>query len=122
MPGTGRKGQDARRLIAGAAVLFLLTAGVFLPALKAGYIWDDDTFLTENPLILRDDGLRGFWFSTEPPDYFPLTSTMLWIEWRLWRGSPAGFHAVNILLHALSAVFLWFVLRRLKVPGAWAGA
>ncbi len=122
MPGTRRKGQDARRLFAGAAVLFLLTAAVFLPALKAGYIWDDDTFLTENPLILRDDGLRGFWFSTEPPDYFPLTSTMLWIEWRLWRGSPAGFHAVNILLHAASAVFLWFVLRRLKVPGAWAGA
>ena len=26
-----------------------------------------------------------FWFSTEPGDFYPLTYTVLWFEWRLWN-------------------------------------
>ncbi|HZL99467.1 MAG TPA: O-GlcNAc transferase, partial [Planctomycetota bacterium] len=102
--------------------LFLLTLAAYAPAARCGYVFDDDVFLTDNPLIHAADGLRGFWFSTAPSDYFPLTSTTLWLEWRLWGADPAGYHVVNVLLHAAGSVLLWRVLLRLRVPGAWIGA
>jgi tetratricopeptide (TPR) repeat protein len=101
-----------------AGLICMLALAAYLPAMTAGYVWDDDTFLYENPWIHAGDGLARFWFTTEPYDYYPLTSSMLWVEWRLWGGQPWGFHLVNILLHAGSAVLVWKVLERLKVPGA----
>jgi tetratricopeptide (TPR) repeat protein len=109
----------AARLFLPAALIVGAVLLAYAPVLRAGFIWDDDKFLTENPLIHAPDGLYRFWFTTAPPDYFPLTSSMLWFEWRLWGPNATGYHLVNVLLHAASAVLLWRVLLRLKVPGAW---
>lgn len=111
----------ARSFVLGA-ILVALAVAVYLPLRDAGWIWDDDAFITMNPRIHAPDGLRRLWFTTESPDYFPLTSSMLWVEWRLFGGEPFGFHVVNVLLHAASAVFLWRALRFLGVPGAWFAA
>ena len=102
-----------------AALIVAAALLVYAPVFRAGFIWDDDKFLTDNRLIRAPDGLCRFWFTTATPDYFPLTSSMLWFEWRLWGLHAAGYHLVNVLLHAASAVLLWRVLLRLKVPGAW---
>lgn len=105
-----------------AALLLLLTFMVYVPALRGGFVWDDRYLLTENPLIQAQDGIRRFWLTTEPPEYLPLTNTLHWLEWRVSGGRPALHHGVNVLFHALSAVVLWQVLRRLAVPGAFATA
>jgi tetratricopeptide (TPR) repeat protein len=104
------------------ALLVCVTAAAYLPALRAGFIWDDDTFLTQNRLIRAADGLRRFWFTTQAPDYFPVTYSPLWVEWRLWGMHAAGYHAVNIGLAIAAALILWAVLSRLRVPGAWLAA
>jgi protein O-mannosyl-transferase len=103
-------------------LLVAVTIIAYLPVWRAGFIWDDDTFAWRNPLIQSPDGLFRLWFTTASQDYFPLTSTVLWVEWRLWGASPLGYHLVNVLLHAFSAVLLWRVLRRLRITGAGLAA
>ena len=105
--------------ISKAAAILLITLIVYIPAIGAGFIWDDDTYLTRNPLIEAGDGLHRFWFTTEATDYFPLMSSSLWLEWRLWGMNAMGYHVTNILLHALSSVFIWLILRKLRIRGAW---
>ena len=41
------------------------------------------------------------------------------MQHKLWGFAPAGFHAVNVLLHAANTLLLCQLMRRLKVPGAW---
>ena len=104
---------------AGVALLILLTVAAYLPVMQARFVWDDAALITNNPMIKANDGLYRFWFTTEPDDYWPLTSTAWWLEWRLWGANPTGYHLVNVLLHAVNAVLVWIILQRLKIPGAW---
>ena len=105
-----------------AILLAAIVVGVYYPSLHAGFIWDDDVFFTRNPLMAAPDALKKFWLSTAAPDYFPLVSTALWLQRKLWGLNPLGYHLVNIAFHALNGVLFWRVLVRLAVPGAWAAA
>jgi len=105
-----------------AALLVLVAFGLYAPSLGGGFLWDDDTFLTRNPLIHAADGLRRLWFTREAPDYFPLTSSMLWLEWRVFGEHALGYRVVNAGLHALGAVLVWRVFMRLGLRGAFGGA
>ena len=103
-------------------LLAAVTALAYLPALRGGFVWDDDTFLTQNRAIKAADGLYRFWFTTQAPDYWPVTYSPLWLEWRLWGMHALGYHAVNLALHIADSLLLWGVLRRLKIPGAYVAA
>ena len=111
-----------RRVILLATLIFVVTVAAYLPAMRAGLLWDDHQLLIELPLMNAGDGLTRIWLSREAPDYWPLTYTMFWFEQRIWGAHPEPYHVANILLHAASAVVLWRVLRRLKVPGAFLAA
>jgi len=104
--------------------LFLVIATLIAygPALPAGFVCDDTVNITENPLLTARDGLRQIWSLDSPMPYFPLTYTTFYAEYRVWGLNPAGYHLVNILLHAANALLLWRVLTLLRVPGAWLAA
>ncbi|MGD1032034.1 MAG: tetratricopeptide repeat protein [Opitutaceae bacterium] len=105
------------------ASLLIATVIVYLPSLRAGFIMDDNAMLTDNPLIAAADGIRRFWYTAQPTNFFgPVTASSLWIEWRLWGLNPAGYHATNLALHCAEVLLLWGILRRLRVPGAWLAA
>ena len=105
------------------ALIVLLVVLAYLPALHGGFIWDDDFYVTNNPLLTAPDGLGRIWFSTDSPSqYFPLTYTVFRFEHSLWGLNPTGYHSVNILLHAINALLVWLLLKRLSVPGAWLAA
>ena len=112
----------ARREALAALALAALAVGCYLPALSAGFVWDDRIFA--RALAVRDwDGLWRIWFSpSEIEDeghYWPLVYTSFWLEHKLWGFAPAGYHAVNVLLHAANTVLVLRLAGRLAVPGAW---
>jgi tetratricopeptide (TPR) repeat protein len=110
--------RAARQFLPAALIVAAALLG-YAPVFRAGFVWDDNNFLAANRLIRASNGLYRIWFTRAPSDYFPLTSSLFWLEWRLWGRNATGYHAVNLLLHAASAVLLWRVLLRLEVPGAW---
>jgi tetratricopeptide (TPR) repeat protein len=100
----------------GALVIVLAAALAYLPALGAGFVYDDHNL--ENSQLLRGP-LSAIWFGATSPDYWPLTYSSFWLQWRIFGTAPAGYHAVGVALHALTAVLLWRALQRLDMPGAW---
>lgn len=113
-----------RKTAAGLALALVAAVVVsYLPALKAGYVWNDHTYLTENPTLDGLDGLARIWTDTAANEqYYPLVFTTFWVEKRLWGLHPFGYHLVNVLLHAAGALLLWRFLRRLRLPGAFLAA
>jgi protein O-mannosyl-transferase len=113
-----------RSVLALGAALVLAVAAAYLPALHAGFVWNDDTYVTDNATLDGLGGLRLIW--TEPrasEQYYPMVFTSYWVEKRLWGLAPFGYHLVNVLLHAANALLLWTLLSRLGLPGAgWAAA
>jgi tetratricopeptide (TPR) repeat protein len=104
-------------------VLFALVSVTYIPALRCGFIWDDDEYVTENPTLRTLDGLRRIWLVPRAtPQYYPLVHTTFWVEYHLWGLAPAGYHLVNVVIHAVSACLAWLILRRLGIPGAWLAA
>ena len=93
----------------------------YIPVWQAGFIWDDEPFITANPCIVGPFGLKEIW-TTNAADICPLTLTTVWMEHALWRLTPLPYHLMNVLLHGACAVLLWLVLRQMRVSGAWVGA
>jgi len=102
-----------------ALLLGAATIVAYIPALQAGFIWDDDDYLTANPHLTSVAGLGRVWAPGETPQYYPLVFTSFWIERHLWGLRPFGFHAVNVLLHVLNAFLVWRLAVRLNLAGAW---
>ena len=99
------------------ALVFVAYARVF----NAGFIWDDESHLTQNPCVVGPLGLKEIWTSTRAV-YYPLVLTTFWALHKFVGLSPSPYHILNVLLHAGSAVLLWRILRQLDVRGAWLGA
>jgi tetratricopeptide (TPR) repeat protein len=112
--------------VAPRTVLLLLLAAVavaYWPVLDAGFIWDDDDYVTQNPVLREWGGILRIWLEpTSLPQYYPLVHTSFWLEYRCWGADPLGYHLVNALLHLGGSYALWLLLRRLRVPGALFGA
>ena len=105
-----------------AAALVVAVFSAYQPAWHGGFLWDDDLHLLHNPVILRPDGLKQAWLSGEYINYWPLTFTVYWLEYKAWGLDPLGFHLVNIALHAVAALLVWRLLERLRMPGALLAA
>jgi Tfp pilus assembly protein PilF len=75
--------------------IFLITLLIYIPAMTASYIWDDDQEITNNQSLRSWAGLMDAWKGEKNSgaDYFPLKTTMLFVEfqtfkgWDEWRGA-----------------------------------
>jgi hypothetical protein len=81
----GRRTQDwlLGLLLAVATIL------AYQPVWQAGFIWDDDVYVTGNKLLTAPDGLRRIWLSQDSPSqYFPLVYTTFRLEHAVWGCVP----------------------------------
>lgn len=107
------------RDLALGALLVVATFIAYLPALHGGLLLDDNLHVTA-PALQSLHGLKRIWFDVgATQQYYPLLHTAFWLEHHLWGGAVAGYHLINVLLHAAAAVLLVALVRRLRLPGAW---
>ena len=57
--------------------------------------------------------LRWMWTTTHMGHYIPITWMSLGLDYVLWGMNPAGYHVVNVALHAINAALVYFLARRL---------
>jgi protein O-mannosyl-transferase len=109
---------------AGAALIVaLLAIAAHARSLGCGWIWDDDSYITENPVLRSPSGFIEIFIPGNTPQYYPLVFLGFWIEFALVGVEPFLYHLVNVLMHAGSCVLLLALLRRLGVPAAaWIAA
>jgi Flp pilus assembly protein TadD len=106
-----------------AAFLVVLTFVAYLPAIRGGFIWDDDTHVTENIALRSLFGLKLIWFKLgATPQYYPLTHTSFWVQWHLFGANPLPYHLANVVMHTASALILWRILVMLEIRGAFLAA
>jgi len=94
---------------------------VYIPAIRGGFVFDDESMLTNNP-VLKDNGLYQTWFTTSQSNYWPITWTSYWVEHKLWGLRPAGYHITNVIIHTVCALVIWRILVHLGISGAFAAA
>jgi tetratricopeptide (TPR) repeat protein len=100
-------------------LLVVVTILAYQPAWNGKPIWDDEGHITK-PELRSMDGLGRVWIKPgATQQYYPLAHSVFWVEHKIWGDSPLGYHLINILLHAVSALLLLKMLRRLEVPGAF---
>jgi tetratricopeptide (TPR) repeat protein len=105
-----------------ALVIIVTGIWIFLPALRGGWIWDDERYIAENHLVQDPQGFWKVWIHRGGlGDYCPLTSFVQWMQWHLWGADTFGYHLTNVGLHFTSAFLLWRLLARLGLPLAWLG-
>src|SRR5687768_16559897 len=107
--------SEPRRWLAPVAVA-VLTVIAFIPVLGAEFVaWDDPANFLQNPHYrgLGLTQLEWMWTTTLLGHYVPVTWMTLGLDYVLWGMNPAGYHAVNLALHAANAVLLYFIARRL---------
>ncbi|HEY5999015.1 MAG TPA: tetratricopeptide repeat protein [bacterium] len=109
-------------LVPGLALVAAVVVA-YSPALDGGFIWDDADNIVTNENMTSPGGLARIW--TDPRasiQYYPLTHTSFWLNYRASGLRPFSYHLVNVLLHAGSALLLWQSLAFLGVPGSWLAA
>ncbi len=105
-----------------AALLALVTTGVYLPAQRNEFVaYDDDLYITQ-VAALRDgfsvESVRWALLSSEGGNWFPVTRLSWLLDASLFGVEATGFHATSLALHALAAGCLALALARLTgAPG-----
>ncbi len=117
-----------------ATLLILVTFVVFWQVHSYEFVlWDDGLHVFENPYFqsLTFNNILAFWREPYAELYIPLTYT-LWalvaaVSWGRTANSTAGapldpwfFHTLNLLMHLLTVLVVWRIVRRLlnhTMPG-----
>lgn len=102
-----------------AAVVLMVFAGYGL-SLKNGFVWDDETFIVNNPYV--HDISKWPSYFTQPDTisdqpvlsrmYRPVQTLSFALDAALWGTWAGGFHLVSLLLHIATCFAIYFAFSR----------
>jgi len=90
---------------------------VYHNSLKCGFVFDDNVLITDNPLIKNFSYIKDI-FTTHlfhgsgvySNFYRPIQSLSFMLDYHFWALEPAGYHIVNVLIHILNAIFVYYLI------------
>jgi protein O-mannosyl-transferase len=109
--------EEKRRLVLVVAVcvsLVVLVSLVFGQTIHYNFVnYDDLVYVYKNPIVSRGLTWHGLYFAftrTVSSNWHPLTIISHMIDCQFFGVSPGGPHFVNVLLHTIAVLLLFFVL------------
>lgn len=113
--------RDRRVRVSLAVLLAIVTLALYLPVTHYGFIrlWDDDAYVTDNPHVrsgVKLENLKWAFTSFEQSNWHPLTWISHMVDCQLFGLAPGPQHFINLLLHALNVLLLFWILQ--KATGA----
>ena len=88
----------------------------YLPALSYQFLnWDDNTYVLSNPWIRGWSSENLIHIFTKPyfSNFLPLHLVSYAVDYTLWGLNPFGYHLQSILLHAINALLVLVVVKRM---------
>ncbi len=98
----------------GLALIIAITYFLYWPATSFGFTnWDDDLYVTENPLLLHPENTHNMFATPVAGHYHPLTIYSLAYDYAQVRTLPEEqqahrFHTVSIILHLLNTLLVFY--------------
>src|SRR5262245_5902078 len=107
MPRPKAKAEPADRTVALVALgLLALTLAAYHGVTSCDFVnFDDNLYVTDNANVLAGltrSSLTWAWTTFHTGNWHPLTWMSLELDATLFGGNPAGFHLMNVLLHAVN--------------------
>ncbi len=105
-----------------AAIVFVTAFGLYANSIPNGFAFDDRWIIERNPRVhglhrLPEIWTGGYWGEEKVTRYYrPLTLTTYAANFSLHALRPAGYHIVNVTLHACVSVLVLVLGLRMGLP------
>ncbi len=126
--GWADRGQRAKSPVIGLLIcvgLVAATWAVFGQTLAHDFVnFDDHVYVYENPLVIRGlstEGIIGAFTHTHARNWHPLTTVSHMLDCQLYGLKAGGHHLTNVILHTISVLLLFLVLKQMT-GAVWQSA
>src|SRR6267378_2051890 len=98
--------------------ILVLTFVVYVPCLDNDFVWDDDLYVTQNPL-LANPNVHVLLTTPVAGNYHPLTIGSLALNYRISGLHPSSYHWLSLLLHLANTALVFLFIRQLSKGRFW---
>src|SRR6266850_6232828 len=98
----------ARKEFFGILLIGVTTFGAYLNAVGNEFVFDDHLMITARPVI---QSLSNIGYILK--DYRPFRGLIQLLEFHYFGLNPVGYHLVNILIHIITSLIVFAVIKRL---------
>ncbi len=92
------------------ALILLISVIAYFPVFQNSLLsWDDDRYITNNPMIFSLN-LKALFSRYVSGNYHPVTMLVLAAEYHFFGLNATGYHTVNLLLHLVNVVLVFYAV------------